>query len=75
MKENLLFVMQRIKEKLWFRPSIFCFVSILAALIAQIADSTRLHEIVPDIKTESLSELLNIISASMLVIAIFTVGS
>lgn len=75
MKKNILFVIHRLKEKLWFRPLIFCFISISVALLAQIADSTRLHEIVPDIKTESLSELLNIISASMLVIAIFTVGS
>lgn len=75
MEEHLRFVIHRIKEKLWFRPLIFCIVSIGSALIAQFADRTRLHELVPDIKVESLSELLNIISASMLVIAIFTVGS
>lgn len=75
MEEHLRFVVHRIKEKLWFRPLLFCIVSIGAALTAQLADRTRLHELVPDIKIESLSELLNIISASMLVIAIFTVGS
>lgn len=75
MEEHLRFVIHRIKEKLWFRPLIFCIVSIGSALIAQLADRTRLYELVPDIKVESLSELLNIISASMLVIAIFTVGS
>lgn len=75
MKEHFLFIFHRLKEKLWFKPLIFCFISISGALIAQVADSTRLHEIVPDIKTESLSELLNIISASMLVVATFTVGS
>ncbi|MBE0392295.1 DUF2254 domain-containing protein [Flavobacterium sp. PL002] len=75
MNENILFVIQRIKEKLWFRPVIFCILSILGALVAQLADSTRLHELVPEIKNESLSELLNVIAASMLVIATFTVGS
>lgn len=75
MKENIHLAFRRIKEKLWFRPVIFCFISILGALIAQVADGTYLNELVPDIKTESITELLNIISSSMLVIATFTVGS
>jgi uncharacterized membrane protein len=65
--------MNRLREKLWFRPLIFvCFH--LGALIAQV-DSTRLHELVPEINTESLETLLHTISSSMLVIAIFAVGS
>lgn len=75
MKENVLFAMNRLREKLWFRPLIFCMLSILGALIAQVADSTRLHELVPEINTESLETLLHTISSSMLVIAIFAVGS
>jgi uncharacterized protein (DUF2062 family) len=66
--------MNRLREKLWFRPLIFvCFH--LGTLIAQVADSTRLHELVPEINTESLETLLHTISSSMLVIAIFAVGS
>jgi uncharacterized membrane protein len=75
MNEKLLFTMNRITEKLWFRPLIFCLLSILGALIAKVADSTRLHELVPKINTESLETLLGTISASMLVISIFAVGS
>jgi len=75
MRENVLFAMNRLREKLWFRPLIFCMLSILGALIAQVADSTRLHELVPEINTESLETLLHTISSSMLVIAIFAVGS
>ena len=75
MKENIFFAFRQIKDKLWFRPVIFCLISIVGALLAQVADSTQLHELVPDIKTESITELLNIISSSMLVIATFTVGS
>jgi uncharacterized membrane protein len=41
----------------------------------KVADSTRLHELVPKINTESLETLLGTISASMLVISIFAVGS
>jgi hypothetical protein len=36
----------------------------------KVADSTRLHELVPKINTESLETLLGTISASMLVISI-----
>ncbi|MEZ7498039.1 DUF2254 domain-containing protein [Flavobacterium sp. Arc3] len=75
MNENVLFAIKRLKEKLWFRPLIFCVLSIIAALIAQVADSTGLHELVPKINKDSLESLLNNISASMLVISIFAVGS
>jgi hypothetical protein len=46
--------MNRITEKLWFRPLIFLFTIYIRALIAKVADSTRLHELVPKINTESL---------------------
>lgn len=75
MKQNINYIFSRIQEKLWFRPVIFCFISILGALLAHVADKTTLDKIVPDLKTESITELLNIISSSMLVIATFTVGS
>ncbi len=75
MKKNATYLFRRIQEKLWFRPVIFCFISILGALLAQVADKTDLQKLVPDLKIESIIELLNIISSSMLVIATFTVGS
>jgi hypothetical protein len=54
--------MNRITEKLWFRPLIL-FTIYIRALIAKVADSTRLHELVPKINTESLETLLGTISA------------
>jgi uncharacterized membrane protein len=63
------------REKLWFRPLLFCLVSIGGALIAHQADGTRLDTIVPSIKIESIKGLLDTISASMLVISIFAVAS
>jgi uncharacterized membrane protein len=48
----------------------FLFTIYIRALIAKVADSTRLHELVPKINTESLETLLGTISASMLVISI-----
>lgn len=75
MKKKLQYYTNRLKEQLWFRPFIFCLFSIVAALVAQFADDTFLKDLVPEISKESLSGLLNTISASMLVIAIFAVAS
>jgi uncharacterized membrane protein len=75
MKQNILFALNRLNEKLWFRPLIFCVLSVFGALLAQISDDSNLYEIVPEIKTESLEQLLSTISGSMLVISIFAVGS
>lgn len=76
MTQNIVFALNRLKEKLWLRPLIFCVLSVFGALLASIADSNRyLNEIVPQIKTESLEQLLSTISGSMLVISIFAVGS
>lgn len=75
MKNKLRYYTNRLKEQLWFRPFIFCLISIVAALVAQFADDTFLKDLVPKISKESLSGLLNTISASMLVIAIFAVAS
>lgn len=75
MKQNILFALNRLKEKLWFRPLIFCVLSVIGALLAHISDDSNLYEIVPEIKKESLEQLLTTISGSMLVISIFAVGS
>jgi len=48
---------------------------VAAALIAHQADGTRLNDLVPVIKIESIEKLLDIISSSMLVISIFAVAS
>ncbi|WP_067144674.1 DUF2254 domain-containing protein [Pseudotamlana agarivorans] len=75
MKTKFVILINRIQEHLWFRPFVFCLLSVAAALFAHQADETSLNELVPEIKTESIEDLLDILSASMLVIAIFAVGS
>ena len=75
MNQNIIFYYNRLSEKLWFKPLIFCILSIIGALVAELADGTFLTDIAPDIKDESLDDLLNTLSSTMLVIAIFAVGS
>ncbi|WP_274473899.1 DUF2254 domain-containing protein [Mangrovimonas aestuarii] len=75
MKKSLFIYFHKLREQLWFRPLLFCLISISGALFAQQADGTKLDKIVPSIKKESIEGLLDTISASMLVISIFAVGS
>jgi uncharacterized membrane protein len=75
MKKKIIIYYNRIREHLWFKPLLFCIISVIGALVAQLADGTGLNDFVPLIKTESIEKLLDIISASMLVISIFAVSS
>jgi uncharacterized membrane protein len=75
MDDRLRFLLNRISERLWVKPLVMCVLSIAGAFLAKMADDTGLHEIVPEIKAESIEMLLRILSASMLVIATFAVAS
>lgn len=75
MGERLGFIFNRLKERLWIRPMVVCVLSIIGALLASMADGSELYKVVPDITKESLENLLNIMAASMLVIATFAVSS
>ena len=75
MKKNILIYWNKIRAQLWFRPLLFCLFSVGGALVSSQADGLGLDELVPDIETETIGGLLDTISASMLVIAIFAVGS
>lgn len=76
-EEKLRFLRNRLKEKLWVKPLIFCVLSVIAALLARLADtvSADVANIIPDITRESIESLLKITAASMLVIATFSVSS
>lgn len=65
----------RLGEKLWVRPLIMCVLSVAGALVASAADSLLIAPYVPNISLESIEILLRNLSASMLVIATFTVAS
>ncbi len=73
--DRLRFFLNRTSERLWVRPLIMCVVSIAAAFVAQAADHTDIDRYVPQITPDSIDSLLTIISASMLVIATFSLAS
>lgn len=75
MSERLLFLLNRIRERLWVKPLLLCLLSISGVVLARQADNTGLHKYVPNITVQSIESLLNVMSASMLLIATFAVGS
>ncbi|RUM92122.1 MAG: DUF2254 domain-containing protein [Thiomicrospira sp.] len=75
MKDRLIFLFNRMGERLWIKPIIMCFLSIGMVFLAHLADQTQLGQDLPEINVQSIDTLLTIISSSMLVIATFAAGS
>lgn len=75
MKDKLRFLLNRVTERLWVKPLIVCLVSIAIAFIAHWTDEFQLLQSAPKVNPESIEMLLKVISASMLVMAVFAVGS
>lgn len=75
MSDRLRFWLNRLGERLWIRPLAMCLFSVLAVLAASFADRFDLAGVVPEVTHETVEALLQVLSASMLVIATFAVGS
>lgn len=73
--KSILFLANRLRERLWFRPALFSVGSVIAIFAAGLVDSSGLGAWLPDIDRGTVETLLAILSASMLVIATFAVGS
>ncbi|MEO7937991.1 MAG: DUF2254 domain-containing protein [Burkholderiaceae bacterium] len=74
-KSHLLFMLRRVRERLWARPLAVCVVSVAAVFLAGLADSLPASLKVPRIGQDALESLLTIQASSMLVIATFAVAS
>lgn len=68
------FFITRLRERIWVKPLMISILSILAAFLSGLADSLNLSG-VPEISKESIETLLEVLSASMLVIAVFALGA
>jgi uncharacterized membrane protein len=75
MLDRLRFYFNRLQERLWVRPLLFCILSVAAAFLARATDDWGIGHLVPDLTSESVTTLLRVMSSSMLVIATFAVGS
>jgi len=75
MVNRIRFFLNRLRERLWVRPLIFCILSVTGAFFAKMVDNTIMGRVVPEINPESIETLLAIIASSMLVISTFAVAS
>lgn len=75
MRNRFEFFFNRLRERLWVKPLIACFLSVGGVLLAHLADSIPIDWKVPEIAQGSVVDLLKIIAASMLGVATFAVAS
>lgn len=73
--EHFRFTLNRLRERLWVRPLIFCLLSIIASLVAKLADGTGLAALVPHVEQSSIETLLTTMAGSMMGVATFSVAS
>ncbi|HEY7883851.1 MAG TPA: DUF2254 domain-containing protein, partial [Cellvibrionaceae bacterium] len=69
------FMLNRLRERLWVKPLFMCLLSVATVFIAGQADNLPIAQDVPDVSQDTIETLLSILSASMLVIAMFAVGA
>jgi uncharacterized membrane protein len=75
LNDRITFLINRLRERLWVRPLVFCIVSLGGVFLAKLPDSYDWGSRVPNIDPDSIESLLTIVASSMLVIATFAVGS
>lgn len=75
MSDQIRFLLDRIRQRLWVKPLMICVFSLLAALVAKMVDHVSFLQILPDITVDSIETLLTIISAGMLGVTVFAVGA
>ncbi|MGM0768376.1 MAG: DUF2254 domain-containing protein [Pseudomonadota bacterium] len=73
--KRLIFRINRLRERLWFRPLVFSVLSVICVFAARLIDGSELSALLPSISRDTVETLLSILAASMLVIATFAVGS
>ncbi|HRY22799.1 MAG: DUF2254 domain-containing protein [Geminicoccaceae bacterium] len=69
------FHLNRLGERLWLMPSIYCIGAVSVTFLARFADGTGLGDWVPKIDPETLQILLQVIATTMLAVATFAVSS
>ena len=72
---NLKQFLESLRERLWVKPLLFSLLSIGAALLASALDATSIGWQVPEIRRDSIEDLLKILAASMMGVATFAVAS
>lgn len=76
LRNSARFLFARLKERLWFKPFVSSLLSAVGVYLAGLADHSTISTLpLPEINADSIETLLKVLSASMLVIAVFAVGA
>ncbi|NND53599.1 MAG: DUF2254 domain-containing protein [Gammaproteobacteria bacterium] len=75
LSDRFIFVLNRLRERLWVKPLIVCILSIIGVFLAKVADQFSGIEFLPSVEPSSIKTLLGVLASSMLAIAVFAVGS
>ncbi|NQV11516.1 MAG: DUF2254 domain-containing protein [Cyanobacteria bacterium] len=75
LRDRLTFTLNRLREKIWVRPLLLCLVSLIGVGLAHLADGLFPEAPLPNVSADTLETLLEIITSSMLVIAVFAAGA
>jgi uncharacterized membrane protein len=75
MRDRFLFLHHRLREQLWAKPAAISGVAVAGVFLAKAPDQLGFASVTPQVSVESVGTLLQVIAASMLVMAIFAVGS
>jgi len=69
------FYINRLRERLWFRPLFMCLISLAGVFVAKGFDYVKVPAGIPLVTMDSLETLLQTLTATMLVVATFAVAS
>lgn len=69
------FLFERLRERLWIRPLLFCIAAVVVAFAASAADRLGIDAFLPRVDHDTVEKILSIIAASMLGVATFAVAS
>jgi uncharacterized membrane protein len=74
-RNRLVFYFARLRERLWIKPLLVALASVVVALATKSLDTAEFAALLPEIRRDTVETLLDIMAASMLVIATLSVAS
>ena len=74
-RSRLRYALARLGEQLWVGPAVYTLLAVLAIALAVLSDRVPVPWHLPDITTETLRALLNVLATTLLGIATFAVAS
>ncbi|WP_323761017.1 DUF2254 domain-containing protein [Maricaulis sp.] len=75
MSTRIFHLVLELRERLWAKPLLYCFLAVIASFVARGADAGPVGALMPEISPDTIQTLLTIISSSMLAVATFAVAS